>query len=256
MFSIRNTDKNFFNKTGYLLKSVFNDNEKYFNYSKELHQELKKIQNNRFLEKLGGYKSGNLNIELGHYSEKFLDLFFKKNLKVFFEDITGEHIDDYEIKTGGNLNLPDSKNQFFHTDGNWYPRMIIFNFATIDINLNNGPIEILEGSHKMEYPYWKFLLKKKDFLSKKITMNKGDILIREHRLWHRGTKNFSNSSREMIGILFVKKLYKEKTKKKFSDLRVYENMYENNFKGRVKEFIFLNFKFLLVFYKIIISIKN
>ena len=40
---------------------------------------------------------------------------------------------------------------------------------------------------------------------KKIRLNFGEILFREHRLWHRGTKNNSDNYREMIGIMFLRK---------------------------------------------------
>ena len=66
---------------------------------------------------------------------------------------------------GGNLNLPKSKNQLFHTDGPWSPRMLILNIATTQIDNSNGPIEICEKSHIQNYPYWKFHFKK--FLMKK-----------------------------------------------------------------------------------------
>ena len=55
--------------------------------------------------------------------------------------------------------MPNSKNQFFHTDGKWMPRMIIVNIATSKIELSNGPLEIIEKSHLENLNYWKFALK-------------------------------------------------------------------------------------------------
>ena len=257
MFKTNTFEKSFFFNNGYLVKDIFLKNDEFLNCAKNLNKEITEVHKKQVLQNLGGFKSGNLNIEIGDYSNQFIKLFLKYNLENFFNELFNDKLDEYEIKTGGNLNLPGSKNQLFHTDGNWDPRMIIFNLATTDIHSGNGPIEILEGSHKEELPYWNFLLKSRKFQSKKIPMKKGQILIREHRLWHRGTKNLSSLPREMIGILFIKKKNGNKfLKGRYEKVCLYENMYENNLRGRFKEFIFINFKFLLVLYKIIISMMR
>ena len=154
------------------------------------------------------------------------------------------------------MNLPKSKNQLFHTDGNWNPRMIILNIATSKINNSNGPMEVINFSHKQFIPYWLFLVKY--FLSKnkkKIMLEKGDILIREHRLWHRGTSNKSLQNREMLGIMFLKTKTNQ-IQKNIDRLEIYDNMYDTSLKGKIKEFIFLYFKFILVLYKLINSLKK
>ena len=60
-----------------------------------------------------------------------------------------------------------------------------------NIDKDNGPTELYEKSHIEELPYWKFLFKY--FLKKKyqLSLNKGDIFVREAFIWHRGTKNNS-----------------------------------------------------------------
>ena len=87
---------------------------------------------------------------------------FKEYLNFLIDD----NIEKYQIIFGGNLNLPKSKNQFFHTDGKWEPRMIIVNIATTNIKLLNGPLEIIEKTHLNKHSYWKFVLKIV-FMSKK-----------------------------------------------------------------------------------------
>ena len=88
-------------------------------------------------------------------------------------------------------------------------------------------------------------------------LEKGDILIREHRLWHRGTSNKSLKNREMLGIMFLKtKTKTNQIQKKIDTLEIYDNMYDASYKGKIKEFIFLYFKFILVLYKLINSLKK
>ena len=67
--------------------------------------------------------------------------------------------------------------------------MIIVNIATSNIELLNGPLEIIEKTHLNKISYWRFALRIIFMKKKKITLGFGDILIREHRLWNRGTKN-------------------------------------------------------------------
>ena len=251
------SDKEFFNNYGYIIKDLFIDDEKFLKNSLELKSEINNLKDKSYVKQLGGFKSGNLNINLGKFSQIFIDLLMKKNFSEYFNYLTDENIMNYEILTGGNVNFPKSKKQLFHTDGNWNPRMIVVNIASSDINLENGPIEILEKSHEKKMPYWKFLINGKFFVSKKIKLNKGDILIREHRLWHRGTSNNSNEFREMIGIILLKKeknFYKNNEISK--SVTLYNNMYDKSTKGKIMEFIFLHFKFLIVLYKILISLKK
>ena len=256
MFKYNIIDKKKFIEDGYIIKKIFGKNNSFIDFSNKLNNDLRVIENKNYVKNLGGYRSGNLNINLGTYSEEIINLLSKSNFSEYFNYITEDNIDNFEISTGGNLNLPESKKQLFHIDGNWNPRMIIVNIASTNINWDNGPIEILEKSHSRNIPYWKFLLDCKRFNSKKIQLDLGDVLIREHRLWHRGTRNNSNKFRGMIGVMLIKK---EKTKKiKDSSLKpqLYSNMFDNNFKGKLLEFIFLHFKILLVIYKLFVSLKK
>ena len=91
---------------------------------------------------------------------------------------------------------------------------------------------------------------------KKIQLDLGDVLIREHRLWHRGTRNNSNKFREMVGVMLIKKENTKKIKEYLTKPKLYSNMFDNNLKGKLLEFIFLHFKILLVIYKLFLSLKS
>lgn len=258
MFRLQKNDKLFFKEKGYIIKNDLVNNKKFIELAIKFKRELTKVEKFSSLSELGGYRSGNLNIDPGKFGSDFLNLLYKFNFDKLLSEIILEDIGKYEVHFGGNLNLNNSKKQIFHTDGKWDPRMIVVNIATTEITNQNGPTELLEKSHKNEIPYWKFVLKKKSFNSIKATLKVGEILIREHRLWHRGTENRSNSSREMIGIMFIKKnsLSKKIVNKNKKNIKIFSNMYGLTKKEKIKEFIFLFFPILLIIFKILISIKK
>ena len=51
--------------------------------------------------------------------------------------------------------------QQFHTDGHFKDKVYILSMLTEDINISNGPTEIVEDYHDINLPYWKFILAKK-----------------------------------------------------------------------------------------------
>jgi len=257
MINFSKRDKLKFDKNGYIVKKIFDKNKYFLKLSNDLKNEITTIMRETNLESLGGFKSGNLNLNLGRYGEKILKLLNQKKFKFFFNYLTGDDINKYKIQFGGNLNLPKSKNQLFHIDGPWIRRMLILNIATTNINRLNGPMEIYEKSHQKNYPYWKFHIQKFFMKKKKIKLNYGEILFREHRLWHRGTKNHSTNYREMVGIMFLKKNLERNNiiNKTTKNIEIFSNIFGTTKRERIKEFVFFYFKFIIFFYKFLISIK-
>ena len=93
---------------------------------------------------------------------------------------------------------------------------------------------------------------------KKILLNYGDVIIREHRLWHRGTINKSLKNREMISIMFIKTKTSENVNNNDfkNDVEIFSNVFGLTKKEKIKETIFLYFKPILILYKFLISIKK
>ena len=100
---------------------------------------------------------------------------------------------------GCNLNLPGSVAQHYHMDGWFLGDFIIANVAVVDTDLVNGAIDVLPGTHKSFYPYWRFVLERARRLTTRVQMQQGDVLIRTSRLWHRGMPNRAAVPRPMIG---------------------------------------------------------
>lgn len=256
MINFSKYDKVKFDENGYIIKNLFYKNEQFNKISIEFKKEILSKINKINFQNIGGFRSGNLNINPGRYGKDILELLLKKKFKDFFNFITGDNIENFKIQIGGNLNLTNSKNQLFHIDGPWNPRMLILNIATTKIDTSNGPMEVYEKSHNQNYPYWKFHIKKFFMKRKSIKLNYGDIVFREHRLWHRGTNNNSENPREMIGIMFLKNKKDLSTNELSNDLKIFSNIFGITKKERIKEFIFLYCKPLLFLYKFLISINS
>ena len=257
MFKIDHKDKQLFQEFGYIKLSILENNPNFKEFLNEFKEDINTISKDIKINRIGGYKSGNLNIDPGKYGPMLLKILEDINFKNYFEFLVNDKLKNYKVMFGGNLNLKNSKKQLFHTDGKWNPRMIILNLATTQIDNNNGPLEVIKSSHINPIPYWRFLIKyftKKDKI--KLNLKVGEVIIREHRLWHRGTSNRSTNNREMLGLMFLKtdKITDDQKEFKENKIRFYDNMYDKSFKGKLKEFLFLNLKFVLVFYKVILSI--
>ena len=245
--------KKIYQENGYIrLRNFISEDKKFIKASDILNYDLLKCINKTKIDTIGGYLIGNLNVYPGKHGIKILQLLKKKGLNKIIKEISGKKLEAYDILQGGNLALPFGHNQHFHTDGNFNDKMILVSVATSDVHFNSGPTEIVEKSHKKNLKYYKFLLQKKKI--KKLILSFGDLVIREHCLWHRGTINRSNKNRFLITFLLFNKSRRIKKNKFQNSIRIYNNFFNNSFSGRCKEFIYIYFKFLFVSYKIILSL--
>ena len=98
--------------------------------------------------------------------------------------------------------------------------MYLISIATEDITLMNGPTEICLGSNNKNMSIDQFFFSKKQIV--KLTMKRGQILVRKHNLWHRGTTNHSDKPRLLLSFIMIPKSRKvkiEKISSKFEILR-------------------------------------
>lgn len=86
---------------------------------------------------------------------------------------------------------------------------LVVNFPLVDVTENNGPMEIWPGGTHLLPDYWygpKAYSKDKmaeHMTSIKGLMPAGSILIRDDRLWHRGTPNKSDQPRPNIAMIYA-----------------------------------------------------
>ena len=99
---------------------------------------------------------------------------------------------------GCNFNMPHSVAQHYHADRNFLDYFMIANVAVVDTTVQNGAIDIIPGTHKKFYKYWKFALEGVARKSIRIEMKQGDVLIRTSNVWHRGMPNFTDTPRPML----------------------------------------------------------
>ena len=79
------------------------------------------------------------------------------------------------------------------------PTRLTFNVPLVDINDSNGPMEIIPGSHRLRHDgAEKFIYSIPQLHSVKILMRRGDGLLRNGNLLHRGTPNLTDEPRILL----------------------------------------------------------
>ncbi|GAA2272551.1 hypothetical protein GCM10010149_13120 [Nonomuraea roseoviolacea subsp. roseoviolacea] len=135
------------------------------------------------------------------------------------EPLTSPRVISYH----GHTVLPGSKPQPVHAD--WeplWPRavtghppfMLAVNIALVDTGEDNGSIEVWPGTHALasEDVYRPgSLCVREELLEQRrrerppgrAVMSAGDVLVRDVRLWHRGTRNTTGTARPMLWLLLA-----------------------------------------------------
>ena len=237
----------FYSSNGYIHLKKIEKTAYNYNQLENFESELLKKLSEENLKKLPGYLMGNLNFSPGKFGIDVWNNLLQKEINIIFKNILKEDLNDYEIVYGGNINFPKGGKQYFHMDGNFVPKRYIVHFATSDITFLNGPTEILLSSHKKWLPFWKILFSK--LKKRKLTMKKGDILLRPNILWHRGTKNNSEKPRPILTFILTKKKSENSYSEKNNNIFFYKNIFNEGFKGKFVEFIYVKLGILFLVYR-------
>lgn len=104
------------------------------------------------------------------------------------------------------ISFPNTEYQDFHRDGyeNKYKDLIVFGVLLSDVIDEMGPTEIIKGSHKESNNVQKVILdpsNKKNIV--KTSGKKGDMVIWEGHVVHRGGENKSNHIRPILIFTFI-----------------------------------------------------
>ena len=244
-----NIDFEKFKEDGFIIIPNFikNSNEKFLEISSQLETKVKKQYSTIDKNKFGGVIMGNLGVYPGELGNNIYEICLDNKLNEIVKKTLDKNLSDFQIFFGGNLCLPYSGGQNFHMDGKFNSEMFIFSIATSKITEKNGPTEIISGSHKKNIPYWKFVLSKKHKI--KIILNVGDLVIRKHNLWHRGTPNKTSKSRYLMSFfLFPKDVTVKESYEIIHDVKIYPNFFSASLFGKFKEIIYTKLKILYVFY--------
>src|SRR5690606_24995600 len=99
---------------------------------------------------------------------------------------------------GCNFNLPKSHTQHWHIDRPFNRSFLIMNVAVVDSTIVNGATEVIPGTHKQFYKYTRFVRERVARHGTRVPLKRGDVLIRDSNVWHRGTTNHSPVARPML----------------------------------------------------------
>ena len=233
-----------FEKDGYvIIHSNLIENNKFLEICSNIYTSLEKVLKSTNIKKFRGYMMGNLNVYPGKFGDELFELIKENKILDLIENIIGKKISDMELNYGGNLCLSKKGDQHFHTDGTFSKEMYLVSIATENITEENGPTEVCVGTHKKNFKYWQFIFSKK--LKCKILLNKGDIIIRKHCLWHRGTRNLSEKNRLLLSfVIFPRSLDNQTKPTKTSQISISSNFFKENNIGLLQEFIYSKLKFI------------
>ena len=140
----------------------------------------------------GGQISGHLNCFPGEGSRFALAALEERGVTEVIRQIYEKPM---PLRVSCNFNLPRSVAQHYHMDGVFTEDFMIANVAVVDTDLVNGAIDVLPGTHKRFFEFWRYALERRYRLTTRLPLKQGDVLVRTSRLWHRGMPNRSETAR-------------------------------------------------------------
>jgi ectoine hydroxylase-related dioxygenase (phytanoyl-CoA dioxygenase family) len=134
--------------------------------------------------------------------------------------------------------LPGSEYQAVHSDLQALfpestitlpPTGIVLNIPLVDFKENNGPVEIWPGGTHLipeqDNKPEKIQALAPSMQSDPVFMSAGSLLIRDIRMWHRGTPNRSDAARPNLALVYFRAWYNAQPKINISE-EVYESLSE------------------------------
>ncbi|MDB9908009.1 phytanoyl-CoA dioxygenase family protein [Gammaproteobacteria bacterium] len=213
-------------------------------------------------EKLAGGISGHLNCVLGEESSIILEHLQEYNGMKEMANFFQIDLDEYHVSVGCNVNLPGSKLQHIHYDGDYDEESFILNIPLIDTTKMNGAIKIIPESHTVKRSYLGYILSGISKKTLQIESNQGHGLIRSSNAWHRGTPNRTNVIRPMLNIVlykidspYSKDAIKDDLEYSKGKIRFRDNWYlATSLPRRLQEYAYVYFPFFHSFTRVIKSL--
>jgi len=79
------------------------------------------------------------------------------------------------------------------------PARLTFNVPLVEVTDSNGPMEVIPGSHRLHhFGVQDTIYRMPRIHSVKILMNRGDAMLRDGNLLHRGTPNLTDEPRILL----------------------------------------------------------
>jgi ectoine hydroxylase-related dioxygenase (phytanoyl-CoA dioxygenase family) len=199
--------KRSFERDGYLVFRDVVSKEKLGELRIKLLDELERSQRSGNLFEGGGAISGHLNCSRGESSRFAYDRLLESGIVDVVREVSPHSFGP--LRAGCNVNLPRSVPQHYHMDGIFTEDFMIANVAVVDTDLVNGAIDVVPGTQKRFYKYCEFATGRVYRGSKRLPLNRGDVLVRTSKLWHRGMPNHASVPRPMLAFTFGEKGVRE-----------------------------------------------
>ena len=157
---------------------------------------------------------------------------------------------------GCNFNLPNSVTQHYHADRDFTRAFMIANVAVVDTVVENGAIELIAGTHKKFYKYWRFAVERPYRNSIRIPMKQGDILVRTSNVWHRGMPNRTAVARPMLALTWEDggSIHDDPFEADGGNIQFRPNWFRPTRLGRLRERLFVGVPATYSTYRFVISL--
>jgi hypothetical protein len=239
-----------FAKSGYLLFKQVVPAEMLSNLRDSILRAFEQAKTTGDLFAGGGLMSGHLNCFTGEESRFIYDALEARGIIDLVRAIAPQAVRLPNV--GGNVNLPGSVAQHYHTDRPFTREFLIVNTAVVDNNLINGATEVVPGTHSRFYAYWKFVCTRVARSATRVQMNAGDVVIRSSNLWHRGMPNNSQTPRPMAALTWEDggSYAPDPFSLNDGEITFYPNWFRPTRLGRLRERTFVKAPFLYDAYRI------
>jgi len=188
--------KQAFAEDGYLIFRNVVSRERLASLHQHLLTEFERAKQSGKLISGGGTISGHLNCFPGEAARFAYDTLDQAGIIDLIREISPKSTRLPNV--GCNFNLPGSVAQHYHADRNFVDHFMIANVAVVDTTIENGAIDIIPGTHKKFYKYWRFATERVYRGSQRFPMRQGDVIIRTSNAWHRGMPNMTAVARPML----------------------------------------------------------
>lgn len=187
----------------------------------------------------GGFLSGHLNCYPGEAARFVWDDIVDDGIVDLVRSVRPDIVDS--VRATLNFNLPGSVAQHYHSDGVYLKEFLICNVAVVDTDLENGAIDVLPGTNREFYKFWRYALHRKYRLTTRVPLRQGDVILRKSTLWHRGMPNKTTTPRPMMAITFGEMEDTDADPFAAHDGKVvfYPNWYKPTRLGRLRERVFV-----------------
>lgn len=204
----------------------------------------------------GGRRSGHLNCFPGQRARFVYDEIRESGLV----DLIGAYRPDIvdSVRPTLNYNLPGSVAQHYHMDDAFLKEFLICNVAVVDTDLDNGALDVLPGTNREFYKFWRYAVERKYRLTTRVPLRQGDAVVRKSTLWHRGMPNRTSTPRPMMAITFgeVSEVVSDPFATNGGEIEFYPNWFRTSRLGRLRERTFVRAPYTYSAYRFIASLHG